>query len=169
MSKVLIFLSGAAIGSVITFYVTKKMVSEAAQKRADEEIESVKIAFKKLEEEDKKKRELQNDADVAIEEYKGDSEETTEPQKKPDEETVIIRPEDYANDTGFSNISLVYYAQNKKLCYLSGGVVEYPEDLFDIEFLNRFGEFEENMLYVRNIKEKIDYDVEWLDQKYTGV
>lgn len=168
MNKFLIFLSGAAIGSLITLCISKKVYQEAAEKRADEEIESVKAAFKKLEEEDKKKKETEKAADVALKEYQtSDSSEDISVKADSDEdEPYIIKPDDYGEETDYEIVSLLYYARNSKLAYMSGGIVEHPEDLFDVEFLNRFGEYEENMLYVRDPKEKIDYDIEYLNERY---
>lgn len=167
MSKVFIFLSGAVVGSLITLYVSKRVFETAAQKRADEEIESVKVAFKKLEEDDKRQKELKENADNAISEYtNSDAQNESSSNKKADDEPFIIKPEDYGEEKDYEIISLQYFSKNTKLAYLSGGVVEYPEDLFDVEFLNRFGEYEPDMLYIRDPKKKIDYDVEYLNERY---
>ena len=172
MKNVTAFILGAVAGAGVTFFVSKKIFIEAGRKageeairaHAEEEIESVKAAFKALE--DGKKAavdldKLKEEGEKALNEYQGIA-----PQKKEEEEPYIIKPEDFSTIHEYEIISLLYYAKNQKLVYASGGVVEHPEDLFDQEFLNRFGEYEEDMLYIRDPVELIDYDIEYLNERY---
>jgi hypothetical protein len=170
MNKATAFSFGFLIGTGLTFVVCKKVFTEAGKKaiedsvrkQAEAEIESVKVAFKALEQERQEDPEtLTKNADEALKEYQAGS--NTE--QILDNEPRIIKPEEFG-DPNQEVISLYYYAKNEKLVYSSGGVVEHPEDLFDLEFLNRFGEYEEDMLYIRDPGEGVDYDIEYVNERY---
>ena len=176
MSKALIFLSGAALGSIITYFITKsisekkyeaeieKIRAEEA-KRADDDIESVKQAFQKLEDEGKIVR--------IIKDYAGEKDPNNDipasdapKEKKKNDAPYIISDNEYGNRADYELVSLIFHGGNNTLTYVGGGIVEYIEDLFDEEFLNHFGEYVEDYLYVRDPIEKIDYDIEFMNDSY---
>lgn len=169
MKNVTAFILGAVAGAGVTFFVSRKIFIEAGKKageeairaRTEEEIASVREAFKALESKSIDLDKLKEEGEKALSEYQGIA-----PQKKEEEEPYIIKPGDFSAIHEYEIISLLYYAKNQKLVYASGGIVEHPEDLFDQEFLNRFGEYEEDMLYIRDPVELIDYDIEYLNERY---
>lgn len=168
MNNATAFSFGFLVGTGLTFVICKKIFTDAGRKigqeettkKAEEEIASVKAAFAALAEEDKNKdpNKSKTDAMNALNEYQG----VPTPE---DDEPRIIKPEEF-NDPNQAVVSLYYYAKNEKLLYASGGIVEHPEDLFPTEFLNHFGEYEEDMLYVRDPAEGVDYDIEYLNERY---
>lgn len=180
MNKFMIFLAGATCGATVSYFVLKDKFA----KQNEKEIEYVREQFDKMIEEERKlnggNAEDKKTAETIIKDngYSADDgAKTSDPadlensERKPHEhkgdEPFIIKPEDFGSGN-YEIESLVYYAKNEKLVYVTGSGVDVIDDLFPSEFLNRFGEYEEDMLYVRNPKEGIDYDIEYVDEEYKG-
>lgn len=180
MNKFMIFLTGTAVGASISYFVLKdKFAKENAK-----EVEYVRDQYEKMLDEERKSHEdISKDKETVDEIVKSngyspdDGAKTSDPadlengERKPNthkgDEPFIIKPEDFGSGD-YEIESLVYYAKNEKLVYSTGSGVDIIDDLFPSEFLNRFGEYEEDMLYVRDPKEGIDYDIEYVDEKYEG-
>lgn len=180
MNKFMIFLAGAGVGAGISYFVVKKSMEEKNAK----EIEYVRSEFEKMLEAERNIH-ADNPADAkdtvekiakenGYSESSASSEKTEETSttdskdketKQDENEPHIIKPEEFGSGS-YEVETLVYYAKNEKLVVAGGGEVEVIDDLFPSEFLNRFGEYEEDMLYVRDPKEGIDYDIEYVDEAY---
>ena len=180
MNKFMIFLAGAGVGASVSYFVLKDKFTKQNAK----EVEYVRDQYEKMLEEERN-HEKNNDKDKATAEeiaksngYSADDGAKTsdpadlenserKPNKHKGDEPFIIKPEDFGSGD-YEIESLVYYAKNEKLVYTTGSGVDIIDDLFPSEFLNRFGEYEEDMLYVRNPKEGVDYDIEYVNEKYEG-
>ena len=172
MSKVtglIIFVLGAATGSIVTWQFEKKKY----EKIAEEEINSVKEVFSKRE---------QDMADVEI---------TVEPQpsveaslkkfeEKPDISTYagilkneayvpegtemaenkpyVISPDEFGEFEDYDTISLTYYA-DQVLVDDGGDKIEDVDDVVGMESLTRFGEYEDDSVFVRNDRLRCDYEI----------
>lgn len=176
LSKFFIFATGAIVGSVATWYILKPYY----EKLANEEIESVKEAFRERYQEEKvKDNDISEDngpgnvADVIEDlkkEYKQitdiytNGEEVTNVTKRP----YIISPEDFGERAGYDAETLTYYADGV-LTYDTGVPVDDVDDVVGLGFETHFGEYEEDSVHVRNEKYETDYEILRDLQNYSDV
>jgi hypothetical protein len=81
-------------------------------------------------------------------------------ERDPEFPYILSKEEFLAAEPGWPQISLTYYAGDDVLSDISDVVVEI-DDTIGREILSRFGHGsgEENVVYVRNVKLEVDYDV----------
>ena len=187
MNKTLIsaimFATGAAIGSLVTWKVVETKYSRIAQ----EEIDSVKEAFSRKDEELNKRVEevkatQQSMADqakskpnvMAYASVLADSGYTNyakpEPNESPSQDShdpvekpYVIHPDEFGEMDDYETFSLSYYSD--------GVVADDNDDLVDdidevigLDSLKHFGEYEDDSVFVRNDRLKCDYEI-LLDQR----
>lgn len=167
MKAVISFVVGAAIGSLLTW----KFAKDRYERITQEEIDSVKEYYKSCAEDERVEeiiinppREEYDEEDVEdvkniIEEngYQSDSQKgegTGHP--------YVITPEEFASSNQYyDKISLSMYTggeitdEDSKLIYTSPEI----ENMIGIKNLDRMGEFERGVLYVRNDILQTDYEV----------
>ena len=176
LSKVLIFVAGCGIGSV----VTGKLVEKKYQQIAQEEIDSVKEALgyvnepmKEDEPEDAEadeEDEFDRENESAKEEInrickeqgydynaisKGGEKEMAEKDDKP----YVISPEEF-DENGYKTKTLFYY--NDDVVTDDRGKVlseESVEKLIGKESLSTFGQYESDSVFVRNDNLMTDYEI----------
>lgn len=165
ISKIVIFITGAALGSVVTWKLLQKKYNEMlneemssfkkemreVKERHDERVETLNTTIKNMYEDtiqettSKHYRGLLNDL--------GYDDDELEP--KP----YVISPEEVGNtDEDYELISLNYYED---------GVLadDWDEPIEDVErvvgkdSLNHFGEYEDDSVYVRNDRLKCEYEI----------
>ena len=176
-----IFVLGAAVGSVVTWQYTRKKYEQIAQ----EEIDSVKEIFSKRE----------SAADVEITDPEPHTAKIGKPEEKPDiteyaarlerdgytnysnvgaeqkkeeQETMeikpyVISPDEFGEFEDYERISLSYYA-DQILADEDDEKVEDVDNVVGLESLTHFGEFEDDSVFVRNDRLKCDYEI-LLDQR----
>ncbi len=180
------FATGAAIGSVITWYCVKKRYERIAQR----EIDSVKEVFaqkklcsqtKLVKAEEKLAERLDDGIKRAAEQAKDkpDVREyaailkntgyATGVNQKEEDQTVkdgyspyVISPDEFGEFEEYEKISLTYYADG----VLADDNDEIVDDVEDIvgDALNHFGEYEDDSVFVRCDERKCDYEI-LLDQR----
>lgn len=175
------FVLGAAVGSVATWQYTKKKYERIAQ----EEIDSVKEIFSKRE----------SAAEVEIVTPEPQTAKIGKPEEKPDiteyaarleregytnysnvsagekkeeQEAMemkpyVISPEEFGEFEDYERISLSYYA-DQILADEDDEKVEDVDNVVGLESLTHFGEFEDDSVFVRNDRLKCDYEI-LLDQR----
>lgn len=175
------FVLGAAVGSVVTWQYTKKKYEQIAQ----EEIDSVKEIFSRRE----------SAADVEIVTPEPQTAKVGKPEEKPDiseyaarleregytnysnasagekkEEReamemkpYVISPDEFGEFEAYERISLSYYA-DQILADEDDEKVEDVDNVVGLESLTHFGEFEDDSVFVRNDRLKCDYEI-LLDQR----
>ena len=175
------FVLGAAIGSIVTWQYTRKKYEQIAQ----EEIDSVKEIFSRRE----------SAADVEITAPKPQTAKIGKPEEKPDiteyaarlerdgytnysnvgaeqkkeeQETMemkpyVISPEEFGEFEDYERISLSYYA-DQVLADEDDEKVDDVDNVVGLESLTHFGEFEDDSVFVRNDRLKCDYEI-LLDQR----
>ena len=175
------FVLGAAVGSVATWQYTKKKYEQIAQ----EEIDSVKEIFSRRE----------SAADVEITAPEPQTAKVGKPEEKPDiseyaarleregytnysnaragekkeeQEAMemkpyVISPEEFGEFEDYERISLSYYA-DQILADEDDEKVEDVDNVVGLESLTHFGEFEDDSVFVRNDRLKCDYEI-LLDQR----
>jgi len=179
----MIFVLGAAVGSVVTWkYVEKKY-----ERIAQDEINSVKEVFsKRVAEFTEDTKEVQIKADNAKEkpniiEYAARLREQgytnysdMVPDEKPEEEEsmsvdkYVIAPEEFGELDDYDTISLTYYA-DQILADENDVIVDDIEDVVGFDSLNSFGEYEDDSVFVRNDRLKCDYEILLDQRKYSDV
>lgn len=171
-----IFVVGAVIGSAATWYYAKKHYEQIAQ----EEIDSVKEKFSaaketvvKNEKETFKTKEKPSIAEYAKqlsqEGYTNYSNAETldEEIEKKSEIPFVIPPAEFGNleDEGYSKVSLTYYADGV-LADEDDELVEDVEGWVGEDSLNHFGEYEDDSVFVRNNRLKVDYEILLSQREY---
>lgn len=166
----LIFAVGAAVGSAVTWKLTK----DHYRRIADEEIESVKEMISDLiddsEEEDPNKKLAQKAKEIPADineyaamvsnlEYVPYEEKNKEVNSTMRNHIEVISPDDYGNMDDYELVTLTYYADGV-LTDTWDTVIEDIEDTVGTASLETFGEFEKDTVYVRNHREKIDYEIQ---------
>lgn len=167
------FVLGAGVGA----FVTWKLIDKKYRQMADEEIDSVKEVFSK------KKAAMQNEVDKAheykklVEQYQTESKQTEEvvvsEVELADDEKIgdfirVITPDEFGDSVGYDTENLTYYL-DKVLAYENDDIVEDYGELIGEDWKGRFGEYENNTVYVRNAILHIDYEIVQDPRKYSVV
>jgi hypothetical protein len=188
LSKILIFASGAAIGSVVTW----KIVTDRYSQIIEEELESIKNEIlEELEEEDDVEDDIQEEVKPATEDkttynniveeagYRNYSNRTPAKQVIPEEEKkeeeiedmggpYVISPDDFDEHDDYEVVSLVYYS-DKVLTDEDDNIIEDVEGMVGEESLNHFGEYEDDSVFVRNDERKTDYEILLDERRFADV
>lgn len=165
ISNIIIFGTGAAIGSVVTW----KLLDTKYKRIADEEIQSVKDRFskklEKLREEEpvEEQEETEEEKQSQLNEYfsrltelnYNNAFEKGEPvtMRKP----YVIPPEEFG-ENDYETVSFTYYADGV-LTDEADEIVNDVEETVGADSLTHFGEYEEDSVFVRNDEQKIDYEI----------
>lgn len=175
-TNLFVFALGAAIGSFSTWLLVK----EYYKRMADEEIEAMDEYYSH--------RELYSDSDEYVEEdahdetvnglhkkpdimeyaktirergyvdYSGGTKSESEPKEVADvEKPYVISPDEFG-EIGYNTVSLTYYA-DEILTDEDGNIIEDVDDVVGVNSLNTFGEYEEDSVFVRDDRRKIDYEI----------
>lgn len=169
LSNFLMFTVGAAIGSAVTWKLLKTKYEQIAQ----EEIDSVKEAFSKREQEQAEKKE------EPVAEAKPPKQKTKKAKKEADvkkckevikkqnykedvddlklAEPYVIPPEEFGELDYYETISLTYYADGV-LADDNDNVIEDVEMAVG-EFESHFGEYEDDSVFVRNDQMNCDFEI----------
>ena len=176
LSKVLIFMAGACVGSVVTW----KLVEKKYQQIAQEEIDSVKEALgyfdlgekedkPEPEDEDDKDDRFDRDAESAKEElahicreqgydYNGISKKEGE-EEMSENRPYVISPEEF-DENGYKTKTLFYYNDDVVTDDRGKALSENSiEKLIGKESLTTFGQYESDSVFVRNDDLKTDYEI----------
>lgn len=172
------FIFGGLMGSVATWYFIKRKY----EKIAEDEIESVRQAFrddmeqieKKLEDEmDSKYSKKINDTILKTMEYKTSDEEFNRVNDATNKNNFpapyVIKPEDFGEFDNYEQISLIYYKGDNVLCDEMNELVDDVEETVGVDSLEHFGEYEDDAVYVRNDIHKCDYEILADSRKYSEV
>ena len=180
LSKLFIFTAGAAVGSVVTW----KLVKDKYARLAQEEVEAVREFYMNRHNDSEETETVEEEPAVVIPEsipdfteqervdyaaiantYSNNEKGVPAPVKKP----YIISP-DMFEEGEYQAVSLTYYAD---------GTVE--DDFYDVlsddeiekkvglDFMNHYGEYEEDTVFVRNDEEETDYEIMRDHRKYSDV
>ncbi len=187
----LMFIAGAAVGAAVAV----KIVQKKYEKRANEEIESVREYYaskksEKVKEEIKKLDEIKAlDGEEKIDAYlkvledsgyvsRESEEQTTEKKEivtvERKSDTALISPEELGElveeyDRCFDIVTLVYYADNVMVYHEDEHLVDDIDDLVGTEFRDHFGDYENDAVFVRNFRNETDYEIIRDEDKYYDI
>lgn len=160
-----IFAIGAAIGSVVTW----KFVKDKYERIAQEEIESVKEVFSSREEALKKTEEVKKEEELKEASdklnnlgYKTSYSEFSESKRKEDaqvDKPYVISPDEFGELYDYDQISLRYYSDGVLVDDADDEIVDNIEEIVGFDSLNHFGEYEDDSVFVRNDRLKVDYEI----------
>lgn len=198
LKGVLIFVLGAAAGSLATWKLIEKKYKDIAQ----EEIDSVKDTFSKMkkneypdkledypdfeefddsddsddsddvEEEPKPEQKIDRNNKPDIVEYakilsetgytnyaeRQDKKEKKGVEPVEDERPYVISPDEFGEKDGYENVTLTYYADGVLTDYFDN-VISNVDEVVGFESLDHFGEYEDDVVFVRNEKMETDYEI----------
>lgn len=182
MKNLLCFVTGAAIGSVVTW----KLIEKKYKDLADEEIESVIETFKnrkpritkdnvketveKVINKYKEPKETVEDI-VTAEGYSIENEEETEEDDEsnytvdidPGVEVIVpyvITPEQFGEYSEYGTKTLTYYADNVLTDEIDNPITsEEMETMIGPDALDHFGEYEDDSVYIRDEMNEMDYEI----------
>ena len=180
MSKVtglIIFVLGAATGSIVTWQFAKKKYEQIAE----EEINSVKEMFLKREQDAR-------DVEITVEPQPSVEASLKKFEEKPDISTYaeilkneayvpegtemvenkpyVISPDEFGEFEEYDTISLTYYA-DQVLVDDGGDKIEDVDDVVGMESLTHFGEYEDDSVFVRNDRLRCDYEILMDERTYS--
>lgn len=159
------FAAGAAIGSVATW----KLVDEKYKRIADKEIAEMREYFSNkakpaedVVEEEPKVDPTQTDifeyANILNEQGYTNYREVTTDDISVAEKPYVITPEEFGENEGYQTVSLYYYSDGV-LADDCDDLIEDVDDVVGLDSLNHFGEYEDDSVFVRNDRRKIDYEI----------
>lgn len=164
--KGLIFLAGAAVGSVVTYGLLDRKYEERIKKDRD----SLRALYEKYKEKDESNDEdkipVPKETNESIEKCKqilekeGYRFETVDKAIEEDDDMPnihIISPEEFG-DSDYPCISLMYHTDGV-VSNDNGKIVTNVEELIGNDFMNHFGEYEYDSVFVRNDDMEIDYEI----------
>lgn len=168
LSKVLIFATGAAVGSLVTW----KFVKTKYEKIAEEEIQAMREYY--FEDESVAAPETEEDTLVDVKEEKPDIMTWAEKYRnrlkglgydENDKEVIevpdyisVITPGEFSEDDDYKIETLTYYEDG----YVTddrGNIIDDVDSLIGLESLEHFGEYEEDSVFVRNDSTKTNYEI----------
>ena len=179
MKNLLCFVTGAAIGSVVTW----KLIEKKYKDLADEEIESVKETFKNRKQikiNDKETSEKfitkHKDSKDKIEDIVSNEKYNIENKEEIDDDECnytidvnegvefvnphIITPEEFGEYNEYKIKTLIYYADNVLTDEDDNPITSLEmEEMIGIDSLDHFGEYEDDSVYVRDENNEIDYEI----------
>lgn len=193
LKGVLIFVLGAAAGSLATWKLIEKKYKDIAQ----EEIDSVKDTFSKMkkneypdkledypdfeefddsddsyDEEPKPEQKIDRNNKPDIVEYakilsetgytnyaeRQDKKEKKGVEPVEDERPYVISPDEFGEKDGYENVTLTYYADGVLTDYFDN-VISNVDEVVGFDSLDHFGEYEDDVVFVRNEKMETDYEI----------
>lgn len=152
LENVLVFMVGGTIGSIVTW----KLVKTKYEKRADEEIQSIREYYEEEIRESKKEKEEDMSLDE-IRERVNKREEVKEESKKVLKPKIVAPEELWERD--YPTISLTYYVGDGVLADESDKEIINVSDLVPEDFAEHFGEYEDDSVFVRNDELKVYYEI----------
>lgn len=159
MMCVLAFSLGAAAGAAVSYKVLKTKFEQITR----EEIESVKEYYRNREP-------LTNEEIFGVED--GD-EEDEDADKEPaiihNDGPYTISPDEYGDMYDYNTMHLTYYAEDEVLSDENDEMIDDIDGIIGLDSLDHFGEYEDDVLFVRNDKRKTDYEIFYDKGSYYNV
>ena len=182
LSNVLLFTAGVAVGSLVTWRYFKskyEVVEDEIEEKTEEaegeseeddpEVLESKMSYKKppLKEYVKMVEDNGYVPKTHMEEVKEEIA-NGEWDDKDVYEPFIIRPEEYGEIHAYETLSLNYYADGVLTDELDNPI-EDVESLVPADFADHFGEYEDDVVHVRNDNLECDYEILRDLRKFTDV
>lgn len=159
--NLLVFCAGFITGSVITGIIITKI----KEKLGDNIIERLQECYDILDERNKepKPEEKQEEVKREMRHFTNIAEQYNSADDKP----YVIHPDDYGNeDVGFETDILTLYRDGTLVLNYSGEVIDDIDSYVGEDNLKHMGEYEDDVMYVRNTEFETDYQIDFVDEDY---
>lgn len=168
-STALAFVIGAVAGAAGAWYALK----DRYERLVEEEVDSVREAFFRARRNETEKRDtpieyISDDRsyehdetekrDTPIDYYSISAPKDEEKEDEPKDGPYVITPREYGSIDDYEQIILVFW-KDHVLTDDNFDIVEDIEDCVGFESLNHFGEYMDDVVYVRNDRTKCDYEI----------
>lgn len=172
MNNKLVGVLSFAVGGAVGFAAANKLMKDKYEQLVQDEIDSVKAAFRKehpLPEKKERPKPTEKER-KAYSEYTAKLGYTEEKKPAPVQEPHIISPEEFGDQDEYDEISLTYYADGTVTDDNDRAMSEDEvEETIGKESLTHFGEYEDDSVFVRNDRLKVDYEVLMDQRSYADV
>ena len=172
MNNKLVGILSFAVGGAVGFAAANKLMKDKYEQLVQDEIDSVKAAFRKehpLPEKKERPKPTEKER-KAYSEYTSKLGYTEEKKPAPVQEPHIISPEEFGDQDEYDEISLTYYADGTVTDDNDRAMSEDEvEETIGKESLTHFGEYEDDSIFVRNDRLKADYEVLMDQRSYADV
>lgn len=164
-NKLVGFLS-FTVGGVVGFVAADKIMKQKHEQLVQDEIDSVKAAFRKEHPLPEKKPPKPTEQErKAYSQYTAKLGYTEEEKPVPIQAPHVISPEEFGDQDGYDEISLTYYADGTVTDDNDRAMDEDEiEETIGKDSLTHFGEYEDDSVFVRNDRLKVDYEI-LMDQR----
>lgn len=183
LTSALIFVGGAAIGSIVTW----QLVKEAYRKLAEEEIASVREHYKGRydgpqqseptkgetnKSEYLSKREITKEEQEMVTNYSNLTKPYISPETEQeieyDSEPYVISPDLFGELPDYNAVSLTYYADGV-LADDEGNVMTDADDVVGKDFADHIGDYEPDAVHIRNDWNQCDYEILAVNDRYADI
>ena len=181
LTSAVAFVTGAAIGSLVTW----KLLKDRYERIVQEEIESVKEVFSRktesLDDSEESFEEIPSHRQAkesSIMEYAAklkemqysdeeDVEKGVDEQMSKIDKPYVIEPDEFG-ELDYETVSLTYYADGV-LTDDRDNIIEDMDGIVGNDAVNHFGEFEEDSVFVRNDSKQCDYEILRVYEEYRDI
>lgn len=184
LSDIVLIAAGAAIGSAVTWHLLKTKYEQLAQAEIEdmkeyysrkgvrepvEEDEDNKVSEATIENPDSKTPSVREYAEKLQEQgYTNYSDMEKKREADDVKKPYVISPDEYGEKDDYETYSLTLYADNV-LTDEQDMPIEDVDNTVGCESLTTFGEYEEDSVFVRNDRLKIDYEILRMEVEYSEV
>ena len=164
IKETLIFAAGAAIGAAAAWTMLKNKYRQFAE----EEISSVKEAFRsKPDKQDENIKEGKGEYETIVKNT-GYSNKETEMSGMKKIRPYVIPPEQFDEIDEYDTVTLSYYADGI-LADETDTPIDNIDSVVGFDSLKTFGRYEDDSVYVRNDMKKCDYEILRDERKYMDI
>ena len=171
MNKGFAIFASFVVGGVTGFVAADKMLKQKYEQLVQDEIDSVKAAFRKEHPLPEKKPPKPTEEErKAYSQYASGLGYTEEKKPAPIQAPHVIAPEEFGDQDGYDEISLTYYSDGTVTDDNDRAMDEDEiEENIGKESLSHFGEYEDDSVFVRNDRLKVDYEILMDQRSYADV
>ena len=163
----MLFIFGAVIGAAAAWKLTKTKYETIA----NDEIESVKRAYKNtkgdtkdMDKAAKQYADIISDRNYAVNEAEAVPAENNDDYPRP----YVITPEEFSENFEYDTVDITYFADGV-LADENNEPIEDIENTIGNDAVRHFGEYEPDSVYVRNERLKCDYEILRDERKYADL
>lgn len=179
LSKIVIFAVGAAVGSAVTYKYLKTKYEKLAAQEIEEmreyylgKVEENDVAIEEdrksiKRDTDKIKQDIQAYANIVKNMGYGESD-AIEKKVNEVEKPYVISPDDFGEFSDYETITLTYYADGI-LADDMDEIVYDADEIVGADFMNHYGEYEDDTVFVRNDVRMCDYEIQRDERDYKEV
>ena len=171
MSKGLAIFVSFTAGGAVGFAAANKLLKDKYEQLVQDEIDSVKAAFRKEHPLPEKKPPKPTEKERrAYSQYAANLGYTEEKKPAPIQAPHVISPDEFGDQDGYDEISLTYYSDGTVTDDNDRAMDEDEiEETIGKDSLTHFGEYEDDSVFVRNDRLKVDYEILMDQRSYADV